>query len=89
MDESWCLYHVPGFVCEVQNVFCFFDKLLLLYFSDGLDSTQYFFNFDIFFALFRIGNLVRATLMRLLYASSPLCPSHWLAICRAMVGSYL
>ncbi|XP_058187917.1 protein SWEETIE-like isoform X1 [Rhododendron vialii] len=32
-----------------------------------------------------IGNLVRTTLMRLLYASSPLCPSHWLAICRAMV----
>ncbi|GMP28428.1 hypothetical protein CsSME_00003976 [Camellia sinensis var. sinensis] len=33
-----------------------------------------------------IGNLVRSTIMRLLYASCPLCPSHWLSICRAMVG---
>ncbi|CAL5367371.1 unnamed protein product [Camellia sinensis] len=32
-----------------------------------------------------IGNLVRSTIMRLLYASCPLCPSHWLSICRAMV----
>ncbi|PSR87811.1 HEAT repeat-containing protein isoform 1 [Actinidia chinensis var. chinensis] len=32
-----------------------------------------------------IGNLVRTTIMRLLYASCPSCPSHWLSICRAMV----
>ncbi|XP_052195097.1 protein SWEETIE isoform X2 [Diospyros lotus] len=32
-----------------------------------------------------IGNLVRNIIMRLLYASCPSCPSHWLSICRAMV----
>ncbi|KAK3212082.1 hypothetical protein Dsin_016788 [Dipteronia sinensis] len=34
-----------------------------------------------------IGNLVRSTIMRLLYASCPLCPSHWMLICRNMVLS--
>ncbi|KAK9272135.1 hypothetical protein L1049_002505 [Liquidambar formosana] len=33
-----------------------------------------------------IGNLVRATIMRLLYASCPSCPSHWISICRNMGG---
>uniref|UniRef100_A0A2P2MKT4 HEAT repeat-containing protein 5B isoform X2 n=1 Tax=Rhizophora mucronata TaxID=61149 RepID=A0A2P2MKT4_RHIMU len=32
-----------------------------------------------------IGNMVRATIMRLLLASSPSCPSHWILICRKMV----
>ncbi|KAJ4707111.1 HEAT repeat-containing protein 5B-like [Melia azedarach] len=32
-----------------------------------------------------IGNLVRTTIMRLLYASCPSCPSHWISICRNMV----
>ncbi|KAA8530559.1 hypothetical protein F0562_005268 [Nyssa sinensis] len=32
-----------------------------------------------------IGNLVRTTIMRLLYASGPSCPSHWLMICRNMI----
>ncbi|XP_044468488.1 protein SWEETIE isoform X3 [Mangifera indica] len=32
-----------------------------------------------------IGHLVRTTIMRLLYASCPLCPSHWILICRNMV----
>ncbi|CAA6670474.1 unnamed protein product [Spirodela intermedia] len=31
-----------------------------------------------------IGNLVRATISRLLYKSCPSCPSRWLAICRSM-----
>ncbi|KAK2986819.1 hypothetical protein RJ640_011044 [Escallonia rubra] len=35
-----------------------------------------------------IGNLVRTTIMRLLYASCPLFPSHWLLICRNMVTSF-
>ncbi|KAI9153290.1 hypothetical protein LWI28_008916 [Acer negundo] len=34
-----------------------------------------------------IGNLVRSTIMRLLYASCPSCPSHWMLICRNMVLS--
>lgn len=34
-----------------------------------------------------IGNLVRTTIMRLLYASCPSCPSHWMSICRNMVVS--
>ncbi|XP_034224220.1 protein SWEETIE isoform X2 [Prunus dulcis] len=29
-----------------------------------------------------IGDLVRTTIMRLLYASCPSCPSHWISICR-------
>ncbi|CBI33667.3 unnamed protein product, partial [Vitis vinifera] len=32
-----------------------------------------------------IGNLARNTIMRLLYASCPLRPSHWISICRNMV----
>ncbi|XP_062009645.1 protein SWEETIE isoform X1 [Rosa rugosa] len=32
-----------------------------------------------------IGDLVRATIMRLLYASSPSRPSHWMSICRSVV----
>ncbi|KAF8399147.1 hypothetical protein HHK36_015012 [Tetracentron sinense] len=32
-----------------------------------------------------IGNLVRATITRLLYTSCPSCPSHWIAICRNLV----
>ncbi|KAJ4850066.1 hypothetical protein Tsubulata_019358 [Turnera subulata] len=32
-----------------------------------------------------IGKLVRATILRLLLASCPSCPSHWLLICRNMV----
>ncbi|PON93486.1 Coatomer beta subunit [Trema orientale] len=32
-----------------------------------------------------IGDLVRTTIMRLLYASCPSCPSHWLAVCRNVV----
>ncbi|KAL4652128.1 hypothetical protein ACB092_01G210800 [Castanea dentata] len=32
-----------------------------------------------------IGNLARTTIMRLLYASCPLRPSHWISICRNMV----
>ncbi|XP_038720133.1 protein SWEETIE isoform X2 [Tripterygium wilfordii] len=32
-----------------------------------------------------IGNLIRTTIMRLLYAACPLCPSHWILICRNMV----
>ncbi|CAI9110693.1 OLC1v1010761C1 [Oldenlandia corymbosa var. corymbosa] len=32
-----------------------------------------------------IANLARTTIMRLLYASCPLCPSHWLSICRHMI----
>ncbi|XP_077230289.1 HEAT repeat-containing protein isoform X2 [Tasmannia lanceolata] len=32
-----------------------------------------------------IGNLVRATIKRLLYTSCPSCPSRWIAICRNMV----
>ncbi|GAV75653.1 LOW QUALITY PROTEIN: hypothetical protein CFOL_v3_19131, partial [Cephalotus follicularis] len=32
-----------------------------------------------------IGNLVRTTIMRLLYASCPLCPSRWISLCRNMV----
>ncbi|KAL5739454.1 hypothetical protein ACOSQ2_028634 [Xanthoceras sorbifolium] len=34
-----------------------------------------------------IANLVRSTIMRLLYASCPSCPSHWILICRNMVLS--
>lgn len=34
-----------------------------------------------------IGNLVRGTIMRLLYASCPTCPSHWISVCRKMVLS--
>ncbi|KAF2313762.1 hypothetical protein GH714_013249 [Hevea brasiliensis] len=34
-----------------------------------------------------IGNLVRATIMRLLFASCPSRPSHWILICRKMVLS--
>ncbi|XP_057993388.1 protein SWEETIE isoform X1 [Hevea brasiliensis] len=36
-----------------------------------------------------IGNLVRATIMRLLFASCPSRPSHWILICRKMVLSTL
>ncbi|KAI3985597.1 hypothetical protein MKX01_033880, partial [Papaver californicum] len=32
-----------------------------------------------------IGNLVRATITRLLYTSCASCPSHWISICRTMV----
>nr|GMD55450.1 HEAT repeat-containing protein 5B isoform X2 [Ipomoea batatas] len=32
-----------------------------------------------------IGRLARTTIMRLLYASCPSCPSHWLSICRNMI----
>ncbi|KAK7304321.1 hypothetical protein VNO77_45189 [Canavalia gladiata] len=32
-----------------------------------------------------IGNLVRTTIVRLLYASSPSCPSHWISVCRKVV----
>ncbi|XP_023550989.1 protein SWEETIE isoform X2 [Cucurbita pepo subsp. pepo] len=32
-----------------------------------------------------IANMVRTTIMRLLYASCPSCPSHWIAICRNIV----
>ncbi|XP_057757016.1 protein SWEETIE isoform X1 [Arachis stenosperma] len=32
-----------------------------------------------------IGKLVRTTIMRLLHASSPSCPSHWIAVCRKVV----
>ncbi|XP_004306022.1 PREDICTED: HEAT repeat-containing protein 5B isoform X1 [Fragaria vesca subsp. vesca] len=32
-----------------------------------------------------IGDLVRTTIMRLLYASSPSRPSHWMSICRSVV----
>ncbi|GAB4832301.1 hypothetical protein Ancab_006312 [Ancistrocladus abbreviatus] len=32
-----------------------------------------------------IGNLVRGTIMRLLYASCPSHPSHWISVCRKMV----
>ncbi|CAO2817215.1 unnamed protein product [Amaranthus hypochondriacus] len=32
-----------------------------------------------------IGNLIRLTIMRLLYASCPTCPSHWISICRKLV----
>ncbi|KAK7295809.1 hypothetical protein RJT34_18721 [Clitoria ternatea] len=32
-----------------------------------------------------IGNLVRTTIMRLLYASCPLSPSHWISVCRKVV----
>ncbi|XP_024454181.2 protein SWEETIE isoform X3 [Populus trichocarpa] len=32
-----------------------------------------------------IGSLVQATIMRLLLASCPSCPSHWILICRNMV----
>ncbi|XP_065620338.1 protein SWEETIE-like [Quercus suber] len=35
-----------------------------------------------------IGNLARTTIMRLLYASCPLRPSHWISICRNMVISF-
>ncbi|CAA0839600.1 HEAT repeat-containing protein, partial [Striga hermonthica] len=34
-----------------------------------------------------IGNLARATIMRLLHASCPSRPSHWLSICRDMILS--
>lgn len=32
-----------------------------------------------------IANMVRTTIMRLLYASCPSCPSHWIKICRNLV----
>ncbi|XP_019453005.1 PREDICTED: HEAT repeat-containing protein 5B isoform X4 [Lupinus angustifolius] len=32
-----------------------------------------------------IGNLVRTTIMRLLYASCPSCPSHWISVFRKVV----
>ncbi|KAF9625554.1 hypothetical protein IFM89_024327 [Coptis chinensis] len=32
-----------------------------------------------------IGNLVRATITRLLYTSCSSCPSHWISICRNMI----
>ncbi|XP_020224658.1 protein SWEETIE isoform X2 [Cajanus cajan] len=32
-----------------------------------------------------IGNLVRTTIMRLLCASCPSCPSHWISVCRKVV----
>ncbi|KAL9263368.1 SWEETIE-like protein [Drosera capensis] len=32
-----------------------------------------------------IGNSVRSTIMRLLHASSPMRPSHWISICKRMV----
>ncbi|KAK9116093.1 hypothetical protein Sjap_015040 [Stephania japonica] len=32
-----------------------------------------------------IGNLVRATIKRLLYKSCPSCPSHWMSVCRSMI----
>ncbi|XP_038891104.1 protein SWEETIE isoform X2 [Benincasa hispida] len=32
-----------------------------------------------------IANMVRTTIMRLLYASCPSCPSHWITICRNLV----
>ncbi|KAJ7971209.1 HEAT repeat 5B-like protein [Quillaja saponaria] len=32
-----------------------------------------------------IGNLVRTTIMRLLYVSCPSCPSHWISVCRKVV----
>ncbi|GMH27186.1 hypothetical protein Nepgr_029029 [Nepenthes gracilis] len=32
-----------------------------------------------------VENLVRSTIMRLLYASCPSCPSHWMSICRKIV----
>ncbi|GAU16513.1 hypothetical protein TSUD_167430 [Trifolium subterraneum] len=32
-----------------------------------------------------IGNLVRTTIMRLLYASCPSCTSHWISVCRNVV----
>ncbi|MBA0578497.1 hypothetical protein Gorai_020776, partial [Gossypium raimondii] len=35
--------------------------------------------------LFRIGNLIRGTIMRLLYVSCPSRPSRWISICRNMV----
>ncbi|CAI9766931.1 unnamed protein product [Fraxinus pennsylvanica] len=34
-----------------------------------------------------IGNLARTTIVRLLYASCPSCPSHWMSICRNMILS--
>ncbi|KAK3425934.1 hypothetical protein EUGRSUZ_F02484 [Eucalyptus grandis] len=34
-----------------------------------------------------IGNLVQSTIMRLLYATCPSCPSHWISVCRNMVLS--
>ncbi|CAI0547649.1 unnamed protein product [Linum tenue] len=34
-----------------------------------------------------IGNLVRATIMRLLHSSCPSKPSHWISVCRKMVLS--
>ncbi|KAK6913494.1 Laa1/Sip1/HEATR5-like, HEAT repeat region [Dillenia turbinata] len=37
--------------------------------------------------LIRIGNLVRTTILRLLYASCPSCPSHWISLFRTMVLS--
>uniref|UniRef100_A0A803LAT9 HEAT repeat-containing protein n=1 Tax=Chenopodium quinoa TaxID=63459 RepID=A0A803LAT9_CHEQI len=32
-----------------------------------------------------IGSLIRSTIMRLLYASGPTCPSHWISVCRKLV----
>ncbi|KAK9106905.1 hypothetical protein Syun_022916 [Stephania yunnanensis] len=32
-----------------------------------------------------IGNLIRATIKRLLYKSCPSCPSHWMSVCRSMI----
>ena len=40
------------------------------------------------FCCFRIGDLVRSTIMRLLYASCPSCPSHWILICRNVVSPF-
>ncbi|KAF8023726.1 hypothetical protein BT93_F1038 [Corymbia citriodora subsp. variegata] len=34
-----------------------------------------------------IGNLVQSTIMRLLYATCPSCPSHWISVCCNMVLS--
>ncbi|XP_068658237.1 protein SWEETIE isoform X2 [Aristolochia californica] len=34
-----------------------------------------------------IGNLVRSTIKRLLYASCPSCPSRWIALCQNMVSA--
>lgn len=66
--------------------------ITMLYLSMCLSCSsfrlQFVLMFDVWFisiCLHRIGNLVQSTIMRLLYATCPSCPSHWISVCRNMV----
>ncbi|MFQ6619426.1 hypothetical protein Gotur_000827 [Gossypium turneri] len=54
----------------------------------GLSVASFIF-LKFFYLFCRIGNLIRGTIMRLLYVSCPSRPSRWISICRNMVSSLL